>query len=291
MLGAAALWGAAGALSWGFADFTARFAGRAVGVIPATFGMTTIGAVLIFLYMLIAGEPFIWQWHGIWWMAGTGVLTVLATLTLYEALTKGPVSLGSPVVASYPAIAVPVTMALGTLPSWWQLMAMIATMAGVWLVAWAVARTRGDERPEYAKPVVRRALAMAIISALCFAFALLSADKSVEIYGPWETVLAVRIIGVVMLAFFVMGGRGRMVFTRKALPLIVALAFMDSFGHAAVYIGLGQPHGEFAIVTSSAYTVVTVIMARVFLREAVSLAQWGGVLLVVGGIVGLTLLP
>jgi len=76
------------------------------------------------------------------------------------------VSLGSPVVASYPAIAMPVAMVLGSLPSWRQIAAMVATMAGVWLVAWAVARTRGDERPEYAKPVIRRALAMAIISAI-----------------------------------------------------------------------------------------------------------------------------
>jgi len=237
MLGAAALWGAAGALSWGFADFTARFAGRAVGVIPATFGMNAIGAILILVYMLVAGEPFIWQWDGIGWLIAAGVLTVLATLTLYEALTKGPVSLGSPVVASYPAIAMPVAMVLGSLPSWRQIAAMVATMAGVWLVAWAVARTRGDERPEYAKPVIRRALAMAIISAICFAFALLAADRSVDIYGAWESVLVGRVIGVAMLAFFVIGRTTRPIFTRRALLLIVALAFMDSFGHAAVKIG------------------------------------------------------
>ena len=56
------------------------------------------------------------------------------------------------------------------------------------------------------------------------------------------------------------------------------------WGHLLLYTGLGLPNGEYAIVASVGYTVVTVVLARIFLREPVSPLQWGGIAMVVGGV-------
>ena len=149
MIESAAAWGAGCALSWGVSDIVARFAGRSVGVLVATCTMMTIGAALIAAAMAATGEPFEWRLDGIHWLIGIGAGTVLGSILFYHAVTHGPVSLASPVVACYPAIAVPISVALGARPDPVHWVAMIATMAGVWLVARATPTGEGAA-PEYA---------------------------------------------------------------------------------------------------------------------------------------------
>ena len=73
-------------------------------------------------------------------------------------------------------------------------------------------------------------------------------------------------------------------FPVRAWPILAAFGFFDTAGHLLLYTGLGLPNGEYAIVASVGYTVVTVVLARTFLREPVSPFQWGGIGLVVGGV-------
>ena len=166
MIGEAALMGVGAAASWGVSDFTARFVGRAVGVPQALLGIMVIGGLVVGVYVVADGTALHWELSGLWLLALNGVATLVATLMLFDALTRGPVSLGSPMVASYPAFAVPMTVAFGARPEIVHWIAMAATLGGVWLVALAVARIEGGDRPEYAPAVLRRAILMAVGSAL-----------------------------------------------------------------------------------------------------------------------------
>ena len=284
MIAGSALMGAGAAASWGVGDFTARFLGRAIGVPQGLFGMMLVGSLAVGLYIVVSGETLVWELSGLWLLALNGVATMLATLMLFEALTRGPVSLGSPMVSSYPAFAVPITVAFGARPEIIHWIAMAATIGGVWLVALAVSRVEGGDKPEYAPAVIRRAALMALGSAVLFAVALLAADEAIERYGLPLTLLSGRIVGAVAL------GVGFLVMRRvphmplRAWPLILLIALVDTLGYVFVYAGLALENGEFAIVTSSAYSVVTIILARIFLREPVVPLQWLGVAIVIAGI-------
>ncbi len=285
MLGSAAFWGAGCAIAWGLSDFVARFAGRSVGAMAATFAMMAVGAVLVAVVMAVAGEPFEWRIDGLHWLAGIGAGTALGSILFFHAVTHGPVSLASPVVACYPAIAVPISVALGARPEPLHWGSMAATMAGVWIVARAVAPKDGGEVPkEYAPAVVRRTILFSLLAATTYAASLTAADRAIEIYGPWQTVLAVRLIGVVVLWVVVLARPERARFPVRAWPVLASFGLLDTLGHLLLYFGLGRAHGEYAIVASVGYTVVTVLLARLFLREPVSPVQWGGVGLVVGGV-------
>ena len=283
MLESAAAWGAGCALAWGFSDIIARFAGRSVGVLVATCTMMTVGAVLIAGIMSATGEPFDWRLDGMHWLFGIGAGTVIGSLLFYHAVTHGPVSLASPVVACYPAIAVPISVALGARPDPLHWGAMVATMAGVWVVARATPASDGAA-PEYAPAVIRRTILYSLGAAATFAASLTAADRAIDIYGPWQTVLVVRLIGFVALATLVLARRERVRLPVRAWPILAAFGFLDTLGHLLLYTGLGLPNGEYAIVASVGYTVVTVVLARIFLREPVSALQWGGVAMVVGGV-------
>ena len=278
------LLGVGAAASWGVGDFAARFLGRAIGVPQALFGMMLVGSLAVSVYIVASGETLVLEPSGLWLLALNGVATMLATFMLFEALTRGPVSLGSPMVSSYPAFAVPMTVVFGARPEPIHWVAMGATLGGIWLVALAVSRIEGGDKPEYAPAVLRRSVLMAIGSAFFFAVALLAADEAIERYGLPLTLLSGRIVGAVVLgaSFLVMRKVPRM--PLRAWPLIVLLALVDTLGYIFVYAGLALENGEFAIVTSSAYSVVTILLARFVLREQVVPLQWLGVAIVIAGI-------
>ena len=129
MSGGAALWGAGSALVWGVSDYSARFAGERVGVLTASLGMMLVGIVATVIYIVVAGVEINWTIKGLGYLIGGGVGIAIGTVVLYEALTRGPVSVSSPVVASYPAMAVPISIALGNRPGVLEWVAMAATMA------------------------------------------------------------------------------------------------------------------------------------------------------------------
>ncbi|MEE9210461.1 MAG: hypothetical protein V3U23_08400, partial [Kiloniellales bacterium] len=81
-----ALWGLATALSWGSADFIARFTGRALGHQTALLGMLGVSAVILSLIFwqadAPAGVPFVRDPSGWWLILLTGLGIMTATLLL-----------------------------------------------------------------------------------------------------------------------------------------------------------------------------------------------------------------
>ena len=289
MEGGSVLWGAGAAVSWGFADFVARFTGRSVGVAATFLAVSVLGLGALLLFVWLSGEVMLWhhpeatRLYGLGLLIGAGLTSALATILLYEALAKGPVSLASPVVSSYPAFAMPLSIALGARPGAIHWAAMLVTMAGIWLVARAVS-SAGSWRAQYDGAVIQRTILISLGGSLSFALALISAGLAIEIYGSWQTMIAVRIVGGILFILWFLLRREAPRFQPRLWPLLFVLTLFDTMGYLGVYFGLGYVNGEFAIVASSAYSVVTVVLARLFLREPVNLAQWGGVALVIGSI-------
>jgi len=168
---------------------------------------------------------------------------------------------------------------------------MAGTMAGVWLVARAVRGHDNGERPDYGWANVRVTLLLSGLAAVIFALSLLAADLATDRYGWAQTLIGGRMIGVVLLGIFIIvvlvRARRPPKFAnvpRRTWPLLVLIGILDTAGNAVLYAGLAQPNGEYAIVASVAYTAVTTVIARIFLREPVALIQWLGIGLIIGGV-------
>ncbi len=284
MIAGSALFGAAAAGSFGVGDFAARFVGRAIGPPQALLGIMLLGSLGIGIYVVASGETLVWELSGLWLLVLNGVATMLATLLLFDAVTRGPVSLGSPIASSYPAFAVPMTVVFGARPEPIHWVAMAATLGGVWLVALAVSRVDSGDKPDYAPAVLRRAVPTAIGAAFCFAVAMLAADHAVERYGLLMTLLSGRIVGAIALGGAFLGMRRLPRMPLSAWPLILLITLMDTLAYVLLYAGLALENGEFAMVTGSAYSVVSILLARIILREPVMPLQWLGVAIVIAGI-------
>lgn len=289
MGGSSAFFGASTAVLWGVSDIVARLSGRSAGVLVTTLAMMVVGALALVLYGFGFDETFDWNPDGYWLIAVSGVGMAVGTLLIFSALTRGPVSLASPTVASYPAISVPLSVALGARPDLVHWLAMAGTMAGVWLVARAVGNKANSHLPDYERANLRRTLVFSVASACTFAVAILAADLAVDRYGWLQTLLGSRFVGIAVLASALFMRRERpQPVPARAWPLLLVLGLLDTAGHALLYIGLGLPNGEFAVVASAAYTGVTTIIARLFLREPVAPTQWLGIGAIIAGVAALS---
>ena len=270
------------ALGWGGADFIARFTGRAMGHHVALFGMLAVGSLVLPIVAWQSGVALVWEPSGWWLLLGTGVGVMVATLLLYWGLARGPVTIVAPIVGSYPALNVAFEVALGARPTMGQWLAMAAVMAGVLVVARAAGSF--EDGAEYSRAALRKTIFIALGSAVGFSFAIAAAQHAAPIYGELQTVVVGRWISLLSIALLLLWLRRPPVVPRRWWPWVLLQGLLDGGAYVALLAAGSGAAAAIAVVVASGFGAVTVILARLFLKEAMTLFQWGGVLLIVGGV-------
>src|SRR5713101_8203913 len=132
------LLGVATAVSWGSADFLARFATRTLGSLRAVFWMQALGAVFVTILLLFAhdwGHLFDGSgWQPWAWGMLAGAMNTFAMLALYRSFEIGKLSLVGPVSASYPALSVVLSFFSGERLTPYRAFGIFAALLGVLLV-------------------------------------------------------------------------------------------------------------------------------------------------------------
>ena len=131
---------------------------------------------------------------------------------------------------------------------------------------------------------LRTTLLIALGSSVCFAVTIAASQVAVPIFGPLQTVWATRLISLGSLLLFLLIRRERPNLATRWWPVFGLQGLLDSGGYMAIFLGSTGEDAELAAVTSSAFGVVTVLLARLFLCEVMRWQQWGGIVLVFGGV-------
>ncbi len=277
-----ALWGLATALGWGSADFIARFTGRALGHRAALLGMLGVSAPVLSAIVWLGGVPLVWDPSGWWLVALTGLGIMLATLLLYWGLARGPVTIVAPLAASYPALNVALAVALGARPTAVVWAAMVAVMAGVIVVARAA---RSFEDPAgTTRRQLRVTIGLALGAALAFAATIAVAQQASHIYGALQTVALARWVSLAACAALFLMRREAPRVPLRWWPWIALQGLLDGAAYVTLLAGSQGPGAEIAVVVGSGFGVVTVLLARIILREAMTRPQWGGIAAIVIGV-------
>ena len=282
----AALWGLSTAFAWGGADFIARFSGRAIGHRLTLLGMLTVGSLFLSVFVWFSGVTLVWVADGVWLLILTGVGIMFATLLLYRGLALGPVTVVAPIVGSYPALNAVLALVLGLRPTALEWLAMGGVMMGVVVVARAARSFEGDAG--YSRAHLSRSIAISLASAFWFAVGIAAAQQAIPIYGELQTVLFGRWISLAGLIPLLLWRRETVRVPGTILPLLVAQGLLDSCGYIALLYGSSGDGAIIAVVVSSCFGAVTVLLARVFLHEAMTLAQWCGIFCIIAGVATLS---
>ncbi|WP_173980340.1 EamA family transporter [Magnetospirillum sp. UT-4] len=272
------LLGLLAALGWGLADFAARFSGRALGSVAALAGVAVAGSAALTLWLLTAGDGLpLTSWPSPWALAYGG-FGLAGMLGLYECLRRGPVTVVVPLVDTFPAWALALMVAFGGVrpgPAEWA--AMAAVMAGVWLVARHAPEDRTSVRPS------RSTIVLALASGAAFGAALNCGTLAAPVHGEVETVWIARSLAALVLVPVVVR-RGEWRVPPRWAALVAVQGLLDTLGLLALlWAGAGEAAAD-ATVVASTFGIITFLLARFILKEAVTPPQWLGVALSFGGV-------
>jgi len=282
-----ALWGFTAALCWGTTEYVARLSGRGIGPTNSLLGMFIASSIVVSLWMWIDGSPLIWVAEGAHWLLLTGVGFAAGLLLLFASLTRGPVSVASPVVASYPVFIVLGALGLGIIPTLTQGIAIVVVLGGVWVVArYAHPEEAGDGSTDADKRIWPT-VALGIASAVLFAVGVMAGRQAAEIYGELQSLWLNRLVALSCLVLFMLVTRTAVRLPKQWWPAFIAMGVLDALGVITIFLGTAGEGAAVAAAASAPATVVTTILAAVFLHERVPLIQWSGIGAVVAGAAGL----
>ena len=216
---------------------------------------------------------------------GAGAAFVLASYSLYRAFAVGPVRLVAPLSASYPVLTTAFAALGGMTISGGQWLAVIAVIGGIALVASRSPTTSSPATtPAAARdgavelgPALVPTFAWSLAAAVGFSLTFTLGQAATARLDPVLAMFATRVTALLVLASLILlfGAFRRP--RPEELAVLVSMGLLDVFALGMVLYAGRLPDAPFASVTASLFGVVTIVLARVFLAEMMSLRQWLGV--------------
>ena len=245
----------AAVVCWGTSDFTGGYACKRSDAFLVTLLAHASGFVLMLCLSLGTHAPWPSRTSELWaWAAGALGGTALAIF--YRALAMGNMGLTAPVAAVL-AAAIPTAygMALQGMPHSIALVGFVLAGLGIWLIS----------RPE--RRITRpQGLSMAVIAGLGFAGFFICINRTGTSSVLWSSAHS-RVASLVLVALIVVVRPGRHALDPRDAVLALGAGALDVTG-TAFFIRADQT-GRFdaAVVLVSLYPAITVLLARLFLKE------------------------
>jgi len=276
------------ALTWGGADFIARFATHRIGTLRSMFYMQLIGFLLLTISLPALGG---WGhladgsgWQPWAWGFLAGCFNVMAGLGFYRAFEIGKMAVVAPLSASYPALTLLLSWMTGERVSGVRIAGIICTLAGVVIVA------GGEKTPDEndAEAVRRsgRGIGWAIFAAVGFAMLFwLLGIRVIPRVGAVQTVWMIRLTSAVLMAAAMLVSKQPVRLPRDNVRwMLLGMGVFDTGAFVLSNLGMKMEQVAVISVLGSLYGAVTVGLAAFFLREHVSRWQWLGIATIFLGI-------
>jgi len=251
---------------WGASDFLGGIGARRANAFLFTAivhvsGMALMGGLALTVHAPLPGKT------SLRWALLAGSVGGIALALFYRALASGKMGLTAPVAAVLGA-AIPtiVTAFAEGFPGYRHVGGFVLAGIGVWLISRA---EDGAGRPE--------GLGFAVLAGVGFAGFYLCINKAGSGSALWIAVVS-RFASFVVTSAFVLVGRHIRAVPTSVLALAVFTGVLDITG-SIVFIRAAQSGRlDEAVVLSSLYPAVTVLLARIFLHEHFSRARTVGML-------------
>jgi uncharacterized membrane protein len=264
-------------LSWGLADFFGPLKGRTLGALRVLFVAEAIGAVAIALAVLIR-----WQAPADWRVLLAIPAALSGTLGLfayYRGMAVGAMSVVAPIAGVSAAVPVVVGLATGDRPSSWQIVGMLLALAGVGLAS--------REHQEDGGRRMAAGVGLALLAAVGFGgyFVPMHAAGHADF---WWASLIFRVTALALVAVPVLARRTRVSLGARDFAIVGAVGIGDMLGN---FLFAASSRGGLVSVTSvlaSLYPIVTVVLARVVLKERIDRSQEVGVFATLAGVALIT---
>ncbi len=268
----------AAAAFWGSGDFSGGYSARKATSYQVLALSALSGALVLLLASFIWRESFP-SLRGVLFSLLAGLAGSVGISSLYRALSLGNSAIAAPTSAVLGAVF-PVVFTFFTqgAPTALKIVGFGLAILGIWLVS----SSAGRENIQ-----ANKAFWLAVLSGLAFGgfFICIAQVEDGKVFTP--LVLA---RGAMFLAGMLILTRTRQAFpSPKIHPVAVLAGFLDAGGNVLFLLAKQFARLDTAVVLSSLYPAVTILLARVILKENISARQWLGIAACLAAIVLITL--
>ncbi len=276
------------ALTWGGADFIARFATHRIVALRSMLYMQLAGFFLLSSLLPALGG---WGhladgsgWQPWAWGFLAGCFNALSGLALYRAFEIGKMAVVAPLSASYPALTLVLSWMTGERLTIVRIAGIICTLGGVVVVAGG--EKTPDENDAAAVQRSGRGVGLAIFAAVGFAVLFwLLGIRIIARVGAIQTVWMIRLTSTLLTAAAILIAKQPMRLPRGEVRwMVLGMGVFDTFAFVSSNFGMKMEQVAVISVLGSLYGAVTVGLAAIFLREHVSRWQWAGIVTIFVGI-------
>lgn len=255
---------------FGVADFLGGMASRRESAFAVTAAAHAVGVVLFVIALLVFPSPFSAQAV----VAGiaAGVSGGIGVVSLYAALARGRMSVVAPLTAalsgSLPALY---DFARGARLSSTSAVGLVLALLATVIVS-ATSGDGGDGAP--AMPV--SAIVLSLVAGVGFAGSFIAFSMAGQETGFWPLVAA-RVTSFAMLASVTFARRRTLVIDPSVRRATLATGALDAMANVTMLTAIRIGPLAVASVLGSLYPVVTVLLARIVLKEHLKGLQRVGV--------------
>jgi drug/metabolite transporter (DMT)-like permease len=269
----------ASSISWGVSDFLGGLNSRRLAVPAVLLVSQSVGA-LILLPLAALHAPLPLDATRLAYAMSASVSGLIGIAGLYRAMTVGSISIVAPISATGAVIPVLFGLARGEEVSPVQTAGVVLALIGTVLASRASdAAELGSDGPRLA-----RGVGFALLAALGFGgFFVLLHEASAASDVLWAGAIQ-RLTGVCITLAIVLVRRTSLRIGRDRLPSLGLIGVLDTT--ANVLYGYASTTGlvSLAAMLASLFPVVTVLLARIVLRERMSRTQGTGVVVALAGV-------
>ncbi|MAV82596.1 MAG: hypothetical protein CMI90_03920 [Pelagibacteraceae bacterium] len=283
----AVIFGLLSALSFGIGDFLARFSSREIGFQRSLFWMLVVGGFFyLSLYSIFFGG-FNPNLKGLIYCLIAGILIMLGLLCLYNGLERGPVSIVAAIAATNPFFVFLIRVFIfGENPTIFQWTSTIVIILGAILISLSASTFKKSLGMNINQ--IKNSVFIAFAASLFLAIGLTVSQEASKFLNSTETVIYIRFFSLFSIAIILIALKIKPILTKKSIPILFFQGILETTGYfflvsAFVFDPLG-----IAVVVSSAFGLVTIILARIVLKEKIEKIQISGIIFTFIGVVGIS---
>jgi drug/metabolite transporter (DMT)-like permease len=258
-------------LTWGVSDFFGPLKGRTLGALRVLVYVQLGGLTAIVLIVAIRGkgpaDP------AVLFAVPAAISGTLGFYAYYRGMAVGAMSIVAPIAGISAAVPVVVGILSGDRPSLWQWLGIAGALGGVFLASREPGR--GGR--------VAAGAGLALLAAIGFGgyFPPMHAAGNADF---WWASLIFRMTSTSVILAAVTIRRPSLAVAPIEVPLLALIGIGDMLGN--FFFAAASASGLVSItsVLASLYPIVTVMLARVVLKERVARSQEAGIVLTLAGV-------
>ena len=212
------------------------------------------------------------------WGIGAGFLGLVGLVAFYSALSSGVMGIVSPISSIGVIIPLAIGLIKGDQPSAVQYIGIIVAISGVVLASGPELNSRTSARP----------VVLALVAAVSFGICVFCMAQGGKAGNPAMTIATMRIVQISILAIIAVSLRSVGGLKPVNFPMLAAIGITDA--SANILFAYAASDGLLSIVSvlGSLFPVMTVILAWIFLKERLMMAQYIGITCTMLGVAAIT---